>query len=348
MPAHDGACTLSLSRAEESLSRAEESGAVHLVIPGDDSMSTPSMMGLAVDEYPGLPATPWGELPPRIKALFIAGDRRPPGWLSAALGADSATELSVVEVRGIAAGLSCLRDEAFDVVLICHGVGLDACELLDAIRAGSCDEQPIVVLGDDSDQDLASLCHEAGADAYCCIRTTTIRGLIWNIARATERHQLIAENRRLHQAHRHRMQLERSEAMRQWDQQWSVLGPVVNPDVATQVEREQQLPDSLVHHYREILQAYVIRGTGHLAGELREMIGGLVQANVTPQRTIQLHLTVLGSLLTQLGSRSARHVMHRADTLALEILVGLASAYRQQSWQATHPARQTWLPGFDS
>jgi len=52
-------------------------------------------------------------------------------------------------------------------------------------------------------------------------------------------------------------------------------------------------------------------------------------------------------LIHGLGARSTRHVMTRADLLALEILVYLAEAYRQRYEDQIHPPTQQLLPGFD-
>ena len=90
------------------------------------------------------PATPWGHLPPRMRVLFITGHQRTGGWLAEAFAADSASDVTLEEATGIADGLSRLREELFDAVLVSHELGgLDALEVLDAIRAGSSDDQPI-------------------------------------------------------------------------------------------------------------------------------------------------------------------------------------------------------------
>ena len=155
-----------------------------------------------------LPATPWGHVPPRMRVLFITSPERTGSWLAEAFATDSVSDVLLVEAIGIATGLSKLRDELFDAVLVSHeDGGFDALEVLDAIRAGSSEEQPIIVLGDQSEQDMAALCFESNGDAYVCVHSTTTRTLIWQVARAVERHALIAENRRLQQSHRHRQQI---------------------------------------------------------------------------------------------------------------------------------------------
>jgi len=62
---------------------------------------------------------------------------------------------------------------------------------------------------------------------------------------------------------------------------------------------------------------------------------------------MNLHLHVLEELVRGLGSRSTRHVMTRADLLALEVMVHLAEGYRQRYQHRISPPRQQALPGFD-
>jgi hypothetical protein len=103
----------------------------------------------------------------------------------------------------------------------------------------------------------------------------------------------------------------------------------------------------LVDHYREILRAYVIMGTGNLAEEMSALVELLAGSNISAQRTMQLHVQVLQELVDGLGNRSARHVMNRADLLALEVLGQLADGYRERFLDRRHPPLQLVLPGFD-
>ena len=309
-----------------------------------------------------LPATPWGHLPPRMRVLFITGHHRTGGWLAEAFASDSASDVQLVEALGIATGLAKLRDELFDAVLVSHEVGgLDALEVLDAIRAGSSEDQPIVVLGDQSEQEMAALCFESGGDAYMCVHTTTTRALMWVVARAVERHALIAENRRLQQSHRHRLRLEHAEAHRLLEQQRAMIAdlaeicrddvPAIAPDddevPATRRGLPLELPPQLTNHYRELLRAYVIMGAGNLSAEMERLAEMLAYAAVTPQQAMLLHLHVLEEMISGLGSRSARHVMSRADMLILEVMIHLAEQYRTRYLRRVCPPRQLALPGFD-
>ena len=317
------------------------------------------MSTVVKDSIGKLPATPWGYLPPRMRVLFITGVHRTGSWLAEAFAADSASEVLLEEAVGVATALARLRDEVFDTVLVSHEPGeLDSLELLDAIRAGSSDEQPIIVLGAQSEQQMSALCFEAGADAYVCVNTTTTRTLIWQVARAVERHQLSAENRRLQQARRHRLQQEHDEANRLLSQQRALIDDLEKicdkqdaPRVPPTVPKPNcgdfsELPTPLVRHYRELLRAYVVMGTGNLNDEMVRLADLLASAGVTSHQTMLLHLHVLEEMVQGLGSRSARHVMNRADLLVLEVMIHLAEGYRDRLLKQIHPPRQLTLPGF--
>jgi DNA-binding NarL/FixJ family response regulator len=313
----------------------------------------------------------WQGLPPRMRALYITNRQRTGGWLAEAFANDSASEINLHEAIGSVAGLARLRDENFDAVLVSHEQGdLDALELIEGYRAGGADE-PIVVLGVQSEQEMAALCYEVGADGYVCVNTTTTRNLIWVVARAVQRCQLVRENRRLNQADRQRLQREHDEAERLLNQQRALIrdleaickrgrsafskapsdhqadSPAPSPESEPADRKPSDLPEELVHHYRELLRTYVIMGAGNLANELTRLADLLATAGVSARQTMQLHVHVLEELVHGLGSRSTRHVMTRADLLVLEIMIHLAESYRVRYSGRAHPPVQQMLPGFD-
>jgi CheY-like chemotaxis protein len=304
-----------------------------------------------------------------MRALYIAGRQRTGGWLAEAFASDSATEITLHEAVGSMAGLARLRDEAYDAVLVSHEPGeLDALELIEGYRAGGSDE-PIIVLGSQSEQEMAALCFEVGADAYVCVNTTTTRNLIWVVARAVQRHQLVRENHRLNEAERQRLQREHDEAERLLGQQRGLIGDLeaiwqrghqVGPTesaglldeaagdpLPSALHQPLDLPAELIHHYRELLRIYVIMGSGNLTGELSRLAEMLATAGVTARQTMQLHLHVLEELVRGLGARSTRHVMTRADLLVLEIMIHLAEGYRSRYQERARPPVQRLLPGFE-
>jgi hypothetical protein len=323
-------------------------------------------------------------LPLRVKLLYITTLHRNGGWLAEAFAADGAAQVVLEEVVGVTAGLARLRDEAFDAVLVSHEPGvLDAIEFVAGFRAGGHDEA-VIVLGQAPPQELDALSFEAGADDYSCVAQTTVRGLLWKFARAIRRAELARENRRLVQAERQRLEQEHREAERLLDQQRALINDLeelqdgaatadpsddAEPRIAAFAGGEAgagelalkapirlaletgaafPLPPALVDHYRELLRAYVIMGAGNLADDMAALAELLAESNMSAQRTLQLHVEVLEELVAGLGNRSARHVMNRADLLALEVLGHLADGYRQRYRERRHPPRQLLLPGFDA
>jgi hypothetical protein len=323
-------------------------------------------------------------MPARIKVLYVTTLHRTGGWLAEAFRADSATEVLLVETVGVTAGLSHLRDEIFDAVLVSHEPGvLDALELVEGMRGGGNDE-PAIVLGKAPSAQLSALAYEVGADAYCCVAETTTRSLLWTFARAIERCQLVREHRRLVQNEQQRLAHEHQEAERLLGEQRALIAELEKIRTGDRLENfserdadsgaiadcgtqgvpgiedsanpkseirnpkflECDLPERLVTHYREMLRAYVVMGAGNLAEEMVRLAAMLTEADVSAQRTMQLHVQVLEELVGSLGNRSARHVMTRADLLVLEIMAHLADGYRRRYHEDCRPAMQLGLPGF--
>ena len=305
-------------------------------------------------------------LPHRIKVLYITPREGAGHWLAQAFAADGATQIVLEEVVGVTAGLARLRDEVFDAMLVGHDPpALDALEFVEGFRAGG-GEEPVIILGSDSPQNLDAVCCESGADDYCCIAETTVRALLWRFARAIQRFNTSRENRRLIQAERQRLQQEHHEAERLLEQQRALIADLEllrddqprdaaedAPDCLAQsavrrpVGVSLDLPEALTTHYRELLKAYVIMGAGNLTKEMSSLAELLAASSISAQRTMQLHVEVLEELIAGLGNRSARHVMNRADLLALEVLGHLADGYRQRYHERRHPPRQQALPGFE-
>lgn len=298
----------------------------------------------------------WRGLPARMRVLSITTRRRTGSWLADGLASDGASRVLLEEVIGAAAGLARLRDEVFDAVLVSHEpVELDALTLIEGYRAGGADE-PMIVLGTQSEPELSALCYEVGADGYLCVNTATTRNLIWMTARAVQRHELIRQNRRLAQAEQSRLQREHDEAERLLSQQRALIADIerfrlsevplegaaagIPPDALP-------LPEPLLCHYRELLRTYVIMGSGNLGTELGRLARLLIAAGLSARETLQLHLAVVEELVRGLGARSARHVMNRADLLVLEVMVHLAEGYRHRYRDRVDPRRQMLLPGFE-
>ncbi|MCC7475862.1 MAG: hypothetical protein IT425_10730 [Pirellulales bacterium] len=314
----------------------------------------------------------WGQMPTRMKVLYVTTLHRTGGWLAEAFRSDCAADVQLVETVHVTAALAHLRDEVFDAVLVSHEPGvLDALDFVEGLRAGGNDE-PMIILGSAPSAQMLALCYEVGAEAYCSVAETTTRSLLWTFARAIERAQLIREHRRLVQLEQQRLAHEHQEADRLLAEQRALITELENiraggaerprdseslanhASATTEADSKRadagvpfargsvglaspnppsadDLPERLVAHYRELLRAHIVMGAGNLADEMTTLANLLIEADVSAQRTMQLHVRVLEDVIGTLGNRSARHVMTRADLLVLEIMAHLADGYRQRS-----------------
>lgn len=306
-------------------------------------------------------------LPPRIKVLCVGARTGTGAWLAEALSADSASQVCLVEAQGAADCLACVRNEPFDALLICHEPPeLDAFDLLDALRGGGCDE-PAIVLGKLPEPELLALALESGAEAYLPLTGTTTRALIWTLARAVQHGELTREHRRLRLAERQRLEQEHVETQRLIDEQRSLIRDleVLRDDACPPIKAEPTdqypsdgsepepfsgaqvaLPGPLVAHYQQLLRTHVIMGSGNLGDEIRVVAELLANAGLGAREAMELHLAAVESMVRGLGMRSTRHVMSRADLLALELMVELAEAFRRRWDEQLRPPRQKWLPGL--
>ena len=305
-------------------------------------------------------------LPARIRALYITGRQNSGAWLADAFAAECTSHLIFEEATDAIDAAARLRDEPFDVVFINHLPGeFDALEFLEAVRVGGF-EEAVLVLGTPSERVMAAVAYEAGADAYLCVENTTTRALLWTVGWAIQRHELLRENHRLQQLQQQRLEQEHQEAARlladqrqmvqelevlAGDQKMEVAGlPSARDELdrvpATMSPEGLKLPSQLVGFYREMLRAYVIMGAGNLSAEMNSLAELLVAADVSAQQAMLLHVRVLEEQVRGLGSRSARHVMVRADLLILELMIHLADGYRELYREQCRPKQQLLLTGL--
>ena len=265
---------------------------------------------------------------PAARVLLAAPDQELGDHLADLLAEDDACELTLIEAIGAAEAMEALRSEPVAAVLVQHAPGLEALELIDAIRAGHGDDLPILVLGDRSPGELEAVCYEAGAEGYLCTSSTSARALLWRVAKVIERSQLLGGHRRLTLDQHRRLSREHGEASDLLRQQRQLISGLEH--VQTQPTESIALPPPLVEHYRELLRAHVIMGSGALGADLRLFCELLLQAGFGPAEAMSLHVSALEQLVQGLGGRSARHVMNRADLLVLELMMGLADCYRSR------------------
>ena len=233
--------------------------------------------------------------------------------------------------------------------------------LIEGLRAGG-NEEPVLVLGTASEQEMAALCYEVGTDAYLCVNTTTTRTLLWTAAPRFRGTSWCTKT---------------DACCRPIDSDciksiWKRIGCSPNSgalvsdlesltgqaggngqhDPRRQARRDGcsrarfALPENLVAHYRRAVQGGVIMGSGNLTADMQELSELLVGTGVTPQQTMLLHLQVLEKLsVSQAGEprRSACDDAH--DLLVLEIMIHLAEGYRDQFLERVRPPGATLVAG---
>ena len=285
---------------------------------------------------------PWGTLPARVRVLYVTAATETADELRALLATDRAMSVHIEEADRAGCAVS-MREQKFDAVLLAHlPPRLDALELTKALRAAG-DDMPLVILGEAPEAAIAPLCHEAGADAYLAWPTVA-RHVLWALGRAMEWRRLLAENRRLSQAHQQRLRLEHNEAERRLGQQRAMLSelkelsdvgfaepaPVAvgraSPLALDGVPRD--LTTEWLIDYEGLLRAYVIMGSGNLADDIVSLVGRFATAGLSARDVMRLHVHAVEGLLASLGKRGARHAMTRGDLLILEVMMHLAETYR--------------------
>ncbi len=311
-----------------------------------------------------------------MRLLFVSGRERIGAWLVESLAKEIPGTVCRDEISGSVAGLAKLREENYDLVFLSHEPPeLDALQLAQAARASGAD-CPMIVLGNQSEQELSVVCLEHGADAYLCAHTAVVRGLRWVVTRAIEWRHLVRESRRLLQNEEQRIQREHEEVQRLLQQQaalarrgkaelagarahcsaaahrldpksdpWSSAAE--QPAEITSIPVLPLLPPALTTHYRQLLRTYVIMGSGNLARELSDLVAILCAAGISAAQALELHVAVVAELIRGLGQRSTRHVLARADLLILELMMRLADSYRTRYRELRSAAEQPFLPGLE-
>lgn len=302
-------------------------------------------LDLRLRESPPIASDPHVVLPWQLRLLCVTPLE--PSWTVLALLLDryGCREPQFRWCSGGAQALSVLREEPFDCLIVGDSEAGNsaprAClpALLDAIEAGGA-TLPVLV--------ISHRCHDdwlLQLSTFDCEVLVTKTGWqshalpVW-IARAIARTHVTRENQRLVMADRRRSVRERDETEQLLEQQRRILevalehtvlegeAPVVGMLGAALVP---QLPEQVNAYYQELLRTYVIMGSGNLAAEIRKLAQLLALAGLGPREALQVHLARVETLIRGLGSRSTRHVMNRADILALELLIHLGECYRRKS-----------------
>jgi len=237
--------------------------------------------------------------------------------------------------------LAALRDETYDCLIVDDSdPSLRAPALVEAAAADGCAEAILVLATPGDDQHLADL-SRFDCEVLVSVSGWQSRTLPQWIARTIDRSQMARENLRLAGADQRRTSRDRDETDQLLEQQRRIVlehaeagrlllgSRTESPDSFD--EQLQRLPAEVVAIYQDLLRSYVMMGTGSLATEIRKLAQLLVVAGLSPTAALHVHLERVEELIRGLGTRSSRHVMTRADLLALELMIEIGECYRQKS-----------------
>lgn len=284
-----------------------------------------------------------GQLPTRLRLLCVGP--REPSWvgLTLQLDAEGGIEPQFRWVSSANEALTLLRDDPFDAVLIAAVTAdgradafAEAASLVKAIRASGC-EDPLVLLAPRiSDADWLDLSREE-CELLQSARLWDSPALASVLKRAIFRSEQTRQSRRLEIAQTKRMARERDEAEQLLNQQRRIIHDLDATNVTRQAMLDcfgqmspcrTALPPEISSYYQELLRTYVIMGSGNLGGEIAKLADLLAIAGCGPREALSLHLERVESLVGGLGNRSTRHILARADLLALELMIHLGESYR--------------------
>lgn len=284
-----------------------------------------------------------GQLPTRLRLLCVAPSE--PSWvgLTLQLDAEGVFEPQFRWVSTSNEALTLLRDDPFDAVLIAaDGQAVpfaEAALLVQAIRASGC-EDPVVLLAPRiSDADWLDLSREE-CELLQSTRLWDSSALVSVLKRAIFRSERTRQSRRLEIAQTKRMARERDEAEHLLNQQRRIIDDLDATNVTRQAMLDcfgrvapcrTALPPEINSYYQELLRTYVIMGSGNLGGEIAKLADLLAVAGCGPREALSLHLERVESLVGGLGNRSTRHILARADLLALELMIHLGESYRRRT-----------------
>jgi len=237
--------------------------------------------------------------------------------------------------------LGALRDETYDCLIVDDSDGtLRAPALVEAVAADGCAEAILILAPPGDDQRLAALCR-FDCEVLVSASGWQARTLPQWIARTMERSQMVRENLRLAGADQRRTLRDRDETDQLLEQQRRILHEHADAGRALPARLRapdggfeaalHKLPAEVVAIYQDLLRSYVMMGSGSLAAEIRKLAQLLVVAGLSPTAALHVHLERVAELIGGLGSRSSRHVMSRADLLAMELMIEIGECYRQKS-----------------
>lgn len=303
-----------------------------------------------------LAAPPSSGLPPEFRLLCVGPTE--PDWIGLTLQLDAVgcNDPKFKWVSSASEAMTVLRNENFDCIVIeCWPTNLDdvrwdAPDLVHAIRSSGCSD-PIVLLTRQPDDGLTVEACSSHCEILVSSALWSSRALVNVIQQSIRLVETAQQNHHHAVANHRRLVRERDEADHLLRQQRDIISEleaitqgVVKPSsdetedssvnqagnhLAERKTRTLQIPAKIKTYYHELLRTYVIMGSGSLGGEISQLASVLAEVGLSPRDTLSLHLEQVEHLVSGLGNRSSRHVMSRADLLALELVIHIGECYQQ-------------------
>jgi hypothetical protein len=287
-----------------------------------------------------------------------------PSWinLSLQLDAEGCHEPRFRWVATAQETLAILRRENFDCLVMsdsgfpsteaspASSSRLDPVALLQAVRASGCDDPAIFLAQSVDDETWANL-SRLDCEILIARSRWESSALVPILKRAVGRVQLNRENHSFSVSNHRRLVRERDETEHLLKQQREIVRELEalaaeedngnssashtpssgSQPVSDSANAIARLPAGINDYYHELLRTYVIMGSGGLAPEITNLAELIGVAGLGPRDALELHLERVESLVRDLGNRSARHVMARADLLALELMIHLGEHYQRRA-----------------
>jgi hypothetical protein len=306
-----------------------------------------------------LAAPPSSGLPPEFRLLCVGPTE--PDWVGLTLQLDAVgcNDPKFRWVSSASETMTLLRNEAFDCIVIeCWPTNLDdvkwdAADLVHAIRASGCGD-PIVLLTGQPDDGLTVEACSSHCEILVSTAVWSSRALVSVIQQSIRLLETAEQNHHHVVANHRRLVRERDEADHLLRQQRDIIreleaitqgtsDPPLNDSVdgitdsdapvPVRKTRLLRIPEKIKTYYHELLRTYVIMGSGSLGGEIAQLASVLAEVGLSPRDTLSLHLEQVEQIVSGLGNRSSRHVMSRADLLALELVIHIGECYQQAASQ---------------
>ena len=294
-------------------------------------MSTGRLSQSAVDAAGAARRT----LPLRLRLLFI-GPVEPP-WPLVALRLETAgCEHAEFEWRSNAAeALATLRTHSFDAIVVQDAGGSAQSgsathHLIEAMRGGGTTSPVTVLLAEQDDEHLVLL-EDFDCEVLISRHGFQSRALVATIRRSVMRGSICEEVSVLESAARRGRLRERDDArlqLRQLQDLAAARRHAQQHDTKESPSAPVSLPAQIGEYYRELLRTFVMMGSGSMEVELQKLAEILSLSGTSLRESLTLHLEQLELLMAGLGNRSSRHIMTRANLLALELTIRLGECYR--------------------